>query len=235
MCRATYYYTVKQAFKNISFTTDNDTDKAVRLAGGKWSGEGRVEIFHYGAWGTVCDDGWDINDARVVCHQLGLLDALGAPGSARFGEGNGSIWLGGVQCLGNESSIKDCQHGGWNNNNCLHSQDASVICSKNLRLIGGNWNGEGRVEIYHNGAWGTVCDDGWDINDARVVCRILGFPDAVSAPGSARFGQGNGKIWLDNVICRGNEGIIANCQHNGWGVHNCGHREDASVICSRSS
>jgi len=135
MCRATYYYTVKQAFKNISFTTDNDTDKAVRLAGGKWSGEGRVEIFHYGAWGTVCDDGWDINDARVVCHQLGLLDALGAPGSARFGEGNGSIWLGGVQCLGNESSIKDCQHGGWNNNNCFHSQDASVICSSKYHLL----------------------------------------------------------------------------------------------------
>ena len=102
-----------------------------------------------------------------------------------------------------------------------------------MRLIGGNWNGEGRVEIFHNGAWGTVCDDGWDINDARVVCRQLGFPDAVSAPGSARFGQGNGDIWLDDVNCLGNEGYIVNCQHNGWGVHNCGHIEDASVICSR--
>ena len=101
-----------------------------------------------------------------------------------------------------------------------------------LRLVGGNWNGEGRVEVFHNGAWGTVCDDSWDINDARVVCRELGYPGAVSAPYSARFGAGNGIIWLDNVRCVGNESSIVNCQHNGWSVHNCRHSEDASVICS---
>ena len=101
-----------------------------------------------------------------------------------------------------------------------------------VRLVGGRWRGEGRVEIFFNGKVGTVCDDDWDINDASVVCRQLGFPDAVSAPGSAHFGGGNGQIWLDNVGCSGSESSIADCTHNGWGVESCNHDEDASVICS---
>ena len=88
------------------------------------------------------------------------------------------------------------------------------------------------MEIFHNGAWGTVCDDYWDINDARVVCRTLGYPDAKSAPYHAYFGQGSGTIWLDDVHCLGNESSIESCTHNGWNAHNCGHHEDASVICS---
>lgn len=123
---------------NTLFITYPLADKTVRLAGGKWNGEGRVEIAHDGVWGTVCDDFWDIRDARVICRELGPVDVLSAPGSAQFGEGNGSILLDDVQCLGNESSIKNCQHRGWNTHNCAHSQDASVICSSmtlNLFLL----------------------------------------------------------------------------------------------------
>ena len=88
------------------------------------------------------------------------------------------------------------------------------------------------MEIYYRGTWGTVCDDDWDKNDARVVCRQLGYSLAVSAPHSARFGRGSGKIWLDDVQCQGNESSIVSCRHRPWGEHNCGHNEDASVICS---
>ena len=91
------------------------------------------------------------------------------------------------------------------------------------------------MEIFYNGNWGTVCDHDWDMYNARVVCRQLGFPDAVSAPRSAHFGAGSGQIWLDNVDCLGNESSIVNCQNRGWGVENCGHNEDASVICSSKS
>ena len=88
------------------------------------------------------------------------------------------------------------------------------------------------MEIYYRGSWGTVCDDYWDINDARVVCRQLGYPLAISAPNKAFFGQGSGKIWLNFVKCQGDESSIVNCQHLSWGLHGCGHHEDASVICS---
>ena len=101
-----------------------------------------------------------------------------------------------------------------------------------LRLAGGYWKDEGRVEIFHNSIWGTVCDDGWDINDAQVVCRELGFDEAVSALTRAKYGEGSGPIWLKNVQCVGNERSIMECQHSGWGNHKCGHWEDASVICS---
>ena len=88
------------------------------------------------------------------------------------------------------------------------------------------------MEVYHNGVWGTVCDDGWDLNDAQVVCREMDLGYPVTAPHSAFYGQGSGQIWLDNVNCFGTEGTIGNCSHNGWGIENCDHHKDASVKCN---
>jgi len=47
-----------------------------------------------------------------------------------------------------------------------------------------------------------------------------------------RYGTGSGPIWLDNVYCRGMETDIADCRHNGWGIHDCGHPADVSVACT---
>lgn len=103
-----------------------------------------------------------------------------------------------------------------------------------VRLVGGSSLNEGRVEIAYNGSWGTVCDDDWCLEDAMVVCRMLGYPFAVASPQSAQFGAGIGPIWLDDVACNGTEGNLTQCRHRGWGMHNCGHGEDASAICSTS-
>ena len=93
---------------------------------------------------------------------------------------------------------------------------------------------QGRVEVLYNHQWGTVCDDGWDDNDATVVCRYLGFNGSARATGSASFGQAASSvsIWLDDVNCAGNEASLFDCSLRGMVVNYCRHHEDAGVVCT---
>ncbi|XP_061274005.1 antigen WC1.1-like [Bos javanicus] len=313
--------------------------RQLRLVDGGGHCAGRVEILDQGSWGTICDDGWDLDDAHVVCRQLGCGQALNATTSAHFGAGSGPIWLDDLNCTGKESHLWKCPSRGWGQHDCRHKQDAGVICSeflalrmvsedqqcagwlevfyngtwgsvcrnpmeditvsvicrqlgcgesgtlntivglregsrpqwvdgircrstdtslwqcpsdpwnytscspkeeayiscadsRQLRLVDGGGPCAGRVEILDQGSWGTICDDGWDLDDARVVCRQLGCGEALNAMGSAHFGAGSGPIWLDTLGCRGKESHVWKCPSRGWRVHNCSHDNDAGLVCS---
>ena len=205
------------------------TAQIVRLVGGPSPREGRLEVYYRGRWGTVCND-YYFNDAaaRVVCHMLGYPD--GRDIGSRYGAGSARIWLDDVRCSGTEENIADCSHRSWGTHNCRYSGAVSVSCNNTVRLVNGPRPQEGRLEVYHNGRWGTVCGNGFTNTAARVVCYMLGYEDSGQYIGS-RYGAGNGTIWLDDVECNGTEKNIKHCQHKGWGSCNCTHDEDVSVSC----
>ena len=158
--------------------------------------EGRVEIRYNNTWGAICSTYWGYSDAQVVCHMLGYSNAIRAWTTSHFGEALGKIWLNNVQCIGTEADIADCSRSTWGYHSCSTANVAGVSCtseymyaymlcftlvylvadynspSNPVRLVGGSNMFEGRVEIQHNGVWGTVCDDLWNINDA-MVCNCL--------------------------------------------------------------
>jgi len=100
-------------------------------------------------------------------------------------------------------------------------------------LVNGEGEHEGRVEVLYSGIWGTVCNDFFDLADADVVCRQLGYPGALRVGRFLEFGQGTGPIWLDDVRCTGNETSIEQCPSRAIGSHNCFHFEDVGVECIR--
>lgn len=157
--------------------------------------------------------------------------------------------LKGIQCLGSEKSVGSCVLDAVTDvisenflalppgtSRSMTVGDVGYVSCLGfypVRLVGGSGRHEGRVEVFFNNSWGTVCDDYWGFSDAKVVCKQLGYPGALSAQGGAAFGQGSSseKIWIDDTDCEGNETSVLLCQKGIWGVHNCIHGEDASVIC----
>ena len=189
---------------------------------------------------------------------------------AHFSQGTGPIQLDNMQCTGNEQTILQCSHSTIDN--CGHSQDAgircrgkrtsssiicvqtscSLICTEScsvqgsVRLIGGQTETVGRVEVCSGGVWGTVCDDLWDTPDAQVVCRQLGYSTiggytvmcfakmqkydrstGVIARTAAYYGQGAGVTLLDDVQCGGTELKLTDCSHVTNKV--CAHSKDADM------
>ncbi|XP_069016847.1 lysyl oxidase homolog 3B isoform X2 [Embiotoca jacksoni] len=178
----------------------------VRLAGyPRKHNEGRVELFYKGEWGTICDDDFSITNANVLCRQLGFVAATGWTHSAKYGKGQGKIWLDNVQCSGGEKSIDHCKSRGWGNSDCTHDEDAGVVC-KDERIPGFVDSNvidaqvvenkveevrlrpvvamtkkklpitEGIVEVRYKDGWAQICDLGWTIKNTHVVCGMLGFP-----------------------------------------------------------
>lgn len=230
------------AIDDVSFSTECYPSEVVhiyknydvRLSDGKdGSFEGRVEIYRVGTWGTICGDGWDVKDAEVVCKQLGYGGAKSIKTTSYYGEGKGQIWLDDLACAGNESNLGQCLHNGWGSHDCTHQQDAGVVCdidggstTKGIRLLASNRTRSGQVEIYHDGSWEAICFDKWDIHDAFVACRQLGFGGAEAITKETRPNPKS----LKSVHCKGNEDTLGDCITD-WKKANCDH-DYAGVRCS---
>ena len=102
-----------------------------------------------------------------------------------------------------------------------------------VRLVGGDQY-SGRLEVFYNNIWGTVCQQGFNILAANTVCRQLGFNSgAITYYGGAHYGPGSGKVWLTNVSCSPSDNNIATCGHSYWGKTDvCTHEYDVSIDCN---
>ncbi|NXJ68019.1 C163A protein, partial [Rostratula benghalensis] len=105
-----------------------------------------------------------------------------------------------------------------------------------LRLVGGGGRCAGRVEVKHDGEWGSVCvyDFDWEARWAGVVCRQLGCGRVARASAYAPFGEATGRIWLQPFFCQGSEKELQDCPHFSWGQHFCSHNRDAGVTCTEA-
>lgn len=101
-----------------------------------------------------------------------------------------------------------------------------------IRLVGGSSSNEGRLEIFHNNQWGTVCHDGFNTDDGIVACRQLGYTGFVKYQCCGQLGgRGTGPIWLEGIACNGSEYNLLDCSNKGWNNTNCGHHEDIGLVC----
>jgi cysteine-rich repeat protein len=219
----------------------------IRLVAGPSGLEGRLQLYHAGAWGEVCDDVFDASryGPATACQQLGygggvFVGSYDAPSS--------TFLVDDVSCNGTERRIESCSHLPYGMENCFPTEGAGLRCSLYTegatRLVDGAARNSGRVEVLHNNVWGTVCDDFLTATGTRqtnflgVVCGQLGYVglDGRRAPGSALLfdavPDGTDPIWLDDLSCGGAEANLGLCTNPGWNVHNCSHAEDIGATCT---
>ncbi|KAI3358817.1 hypothetical protein L3Q82_015206, partial [Scortum barcoo] len=206
---------------------------AVRLSGGSGRCAGRVELWRNGGWGTVCDDGWDLRDADVVCAQLGCGYALSVTGQGgAFPPGKGPVHLDELNCTGREENLWACP-AAQDEHDCGHKEDAGVVCSemRAVRLTGGLDRCSGKVEVHRNGSWGTVCDNCWNEKMASLVCSML----KCNKP--KQFSQfvpslthNNGTLWF--YVCYSNEQSLWECKELINKPHLCASSKASGVVCN---
>jgi deleted-in-malignant-brain-tumors protein 1 len=227
------------------------------LLNGSNISEGRVEICIRNTYGTICDDVWDIREARVVCRQLGYTGTVAIPvDGGIFGEGLGPILLDDLACTGEEESLLDCAfHSGTHT--CDHSEDAGVRCEDScseghIRLAVGDLYttpllepdsfyytddelSRGRLEICLNSAYGTVCDNIWENTAASVACGQLGFSryGAIAVQsGPDSFRENFLPTLVASINCTGTESTLSQCDSTiATEDFECGPHRDAGVVC----
>ncbi|RDD35931.1 Scavenger receptor cysteine-rich domain superfamily protein, partial [Trichoplax sp. H2] len=291
----------------------------IRLVNGYKPNAGRLEVFYNNQWGSVCHREFGIEDARVVCRQLGYTNVSSYYCCSYFGYGNGPIWLSNVNCTGSESSLSACSYTGWNNTGCQRYDEAGIECtvgacgsfpcvhgtcisnatlgvgyncscspgwtgkqceagtnecasnpcSSNatcvdqfqaytckcpegyygsncaegpvaegaLRLVGKGYDStRGNVQIYHDGRWGAICDHGWSMQDAQVACRQLGFANVSTYQCCSQYGSARIQIWLRYLGCTGNETSLLQCSRSNWtDTGSCNNYNYAGVTCLTGS
>ncbi|XP_023029009.2 lysyl oxidase homolog 2 [Leptinotarsa decemlineata] len=234
-------------------------DGGIKLVGGRGEFEGNVEILHDGSWGAICDDEWDVTEARIICKQLGYPPEKAQPtANSYFGPAKRRFWMDNIYCDGTEEEISQCRFDGWGQNDCTSTESAGVICDEpeeeakvtslevlkpkmvslpenlKIRLRNGRIKTEGRVEIKTGDNWEVICGDGWSLFEALVVCKSLNMGYASDAMQTDYFGGNLTKNSLGGVKCLGTESSLSHCRHDQHATGHCASKDVAAVSCTHS-
>jgi hypothetical protein len=199
---------------------------------------GRLETFINNEWGTVCNSGWNKTDAIVACRQLGFLSVDRDSGTQGFGGYYQRIWLKNVNCQGTESRLTDCPHS--SGSDCDHFNDVAISCNNNvlyrLRLVGGRDDAEGYIQIF-SGQWVPICNSDFDIEDATVACRQLGYNYSTAVVTDGRFPRDHvnpsGLSWSVSFDCLGWEQRLYDCPRR-YAYGCTSQQEFVGVMCSQT-
>ncbi|XP_041712992.1 antigen WC1.1 isoform X1 [Coregonus clupeaformis] len=169
---------------------------------------GSVHFNHSGTLEAVCSKDWDKNDGQVVCRELGCGEVVSVSSGSQPQHGRMHDQ---VDCKGSEASLWHCLA------NHLESstpcKTANVICSGSVkvRLSDGPGRCAGRVEIQYEGKWKSVGESNWKEENSKVMCKELNCGDAVAAPGTDSFIQGNSPVMDIEVTCVSGSTSISSC------------------------
>ncbi|XP_064609094.1 deleted in malignant brain tumors 1 protein-like [Liolophura sinensis] len=213
----------------------------VRLVGGDNS-RGRLEVKIGGIWGTVCNNTFTDRSAKVACRTLGFNNSVPLVWPNKgFGQADleQPIWLNTVRCDGSETSLRECHQSTEHKTQCSHETDVVISCKSleeldmPIRLVDGPDITAGRLEIFLNGQWGTVCKYFFRDISGQVACRQMGLPykDAIITRHVPISDPATGPIWLGDLQCGGEESHIIQCSHGPIGTTACSHADDVDLKC----
>ncbi|XP_071138604.1 uncharacterized protein [Mytilus edulis] len=220
--------------KDVGVWCFDASEGDLRLIGGE--DYGRLEIYHSNSWGSICEDGFTKNNAIVACRQMKLRSTHA--GFYTAPNGVGIIWLDDVHCTKKTNGIDMCRHTEWGIHDCSHGEDVGVRClggydifQGDLRLVGGTSPRDGRLELYYNYQWRTICGDQFDVIDARVACRQLRYSTDAVEIYTATGASSNASIWKGDFNCSASDTRLINCRRQIRNRNNCSHAEDVGIKC----
>ncbi|XP_051795476.1 lysyl oxidase homolog 2-like [Acanthochromis polyacanthus] len=225
---------------SISLCNSATSRDSVRLVNGTSLCSGRLEVrsnqFNHSnqsnqfnqsnqsnqGWSSVCEADFDLQDAEVVCRELGC----GAPWvlwGPLYGEVEAPWWSREFQCGGRESALMDCRSSASHRNTCSPGRAAGLTCSEPLRLVGGASRCAGVLQVKLV-EWRMVDGSDWSLKAAAAACTELHCGSAVLTASSNQSSESPG--WS----------VDLQCVEAGWRLRECSKSTQSSstveIVCS---
>ncbi|XP_053376387.1 uncharacterized protein LOC123533517 isoform X2 [Mercenaria mercenaria] len=209
----------------------------VRLQDGVGLYDGRIEVLINGTWGAVCRNTLTYKDVQTICTILfGTRNYQTYYPMATAGAV--PVLIKQLGCTGYENNINECEFS--TDAACSNELSAAgVVCRvhplniTDIRLADGNGPFDGRVELYVDGNWGTICRRYIGLYDAMTLCNMLNLSLAAYFKNNV-YGEGSGPVLIQNLRCDNEENQIASCNYYDYPseISPCNHNYDLSLVCT---